>query len=81
VRRRQRRCREVERVRCSADDGLGRWFVVTDLPSLGKGVQAMKPTSAGRGFRKPIIFHSGMGEWRGYSARLTMARTDRNASI
>jgi hypothetical protein len=28
----------------------------------------MKPTSAGRGFRKPIIFRSGMGEWRGYSA-------------
>src|SRR5947207_2676962 len=37
VRRRQRRCREVERVRCSADDGLERWFVVADLPSPGRG--------------------------------------------
>ena len=28
----------------------------------------MKPHVGGRGFRKPIIFRSGMGEWRGYSA-------------
>jgi hypothetical protein len=41
----------------------------------------MKPTSAGRGFRKPIIFFIQAWANGAVIRRLTMARTDRNASI